>query len=153
MGPLRCSRRSILWMAKSSVYARSVTGTRSGFTSYDWSMMQHPTTSNCISSWITMPPTKLRRWPPGLKDTRATISILPPQAAPGSTRWNAGLPRLPNSGSVRGVFQSVDQLISAIDAYIAAHNQNPKPFVWTATAELILDKVTTLCQPTNRSPH
>lgn len=53
----------------------------------------------------------------------------------------------------RGVFQSVDQLISAIDAYIADHNQNPQPFVWTATAGLILDRVGTLCQRTNRSPH
>ena len=32
----------------------------------------------------------------------------------------------------RGVFKSVDELITAIDDYIAAHNQNPKPFVWTA---------------------
>ena len=53
----------------------------------------------------------------------------------------------------RGVFKSVDELIAAIDDYIAAHNQNPKPFVWTATAELILDRVATLCQRTNRSPH
>ena len=53
----------------------------------------------------------------------------------------------------RGVFKSVDELITAIDDYIAANNQNPKPFVWTATAELILDRVATLCQRTNRSPH
>ncbi len=53
----------------------------------------------------------------------------------------------------RGVFKSVDQLITAIDDYIAAHNRSPKPFVWTATAELILDRVGTLCQRTNRSPH
>ena len=53
----------------------------------------------------------------------------------------------------RGVFKSVDQLISSIDAYIAAHNRNPKPFVWTATAELILDRVATICKRTNRSPH
>ena len=53
----------------------------------------------------------------------------------------------------RGVFKSVDELISAIDDYIAANNQNPKPFVWTATAELILDRVATLCNRTNRSPH
>lgn len=53
----------------------------------------------------------------------------------------------------RGVFKSVDELITAIDDYIAANNQNPKPFVWTATAELILDRVVTLCQRTIRSPH
>lgn len=53
----------------------------------------------------------------------------------------------------RGVFKHVDELIAAIDEYIAANNQHPKPFVWTATAELILDRVATLCQRTNRSPH
>ncbi len=53
----------------------------------------------------------------------------------------------------RGVFKSVDQLITAIDDYIEADNKDPKPFVWTATAELIVDKVATLCNRTNRSPH
>jgi transposase len=53
----------------------------------------------------------------------------------------------------RGVFKSVDELISAIDDYIAANNRAPKPFVWTATAKLILDRVATVCKRTNRSPH
>ena len=46
----------------------------------------------------------------------------------------------------RGVFKSVDDLISAIDDYIAAHNQNPKPFVWRASADVILDRVAGLCK-------
>jgi transposase len=41
----------------------------------------------------------------------------------------------------RGVFKSVPDLIDAIDAYLAATNTNPQAFVWTATAEQILDKV------------
>ncbi len=41
----------------------------------------------------------------------------------------------------RGVFHSVPDLIAAIEAYLAAHNENPKPFIWTATAEDILAKV------------
>ncbi len=53
----------------------------------------------------------------------------------------------------RGVFKSVDQLITAIDEYIETNNKDPKPFVWTASAELIVDKVATLCTRTNRSPH
>ena len=32
-------------------------------------------------------------------------------------------------------------LISAIEAYLEANNDDPKPFVWTATAEEILEKV------------
>jgi transposase len=41
----------------------------------------------------------------------------------------------------RGVFRSVDALIAAIQAYIAEHNREPKPFIWTATASDILEKV------------
>jgi transposase len=41
----------------------------------------------------------------------------------------------------RGIFRSVEQLIGAIDAYVDQHNQNPKPFIWTAKATDILEKV------------
>ncbi len=41
----------------------------------------------------------------------------------------------------RGVFRSVDELVSAIEDYIAQHNQRPKPFIWTAAASDILEKV------------
>jgi transposase len=41
----------------------------------------------------------------------------------------------------RGVFHSVPDLIATIEDYLAAHNSDPKPFVWTATAEDILTKV------------
>jgi len=40
----------------------------------------------------------------------------------------------------RGVFASVPDLIAAIEDYLKATNDNPKPFVWTATAESILAK-------------
>lgn len=41
----------------------------------------------------------------------------------------------------RGVFASVPDLIAAIEDYLNAHNDNPKPFIWTATAASILAKV------------
>ena len=41
----------------------------------------------------------------------------------------------------RGVFTSVPELISAIDEYIAHHNTQPKPFIWTKSARDILQKV------------
>ena len=41
----------------------------------------------------------------------------------------------------RGVFHSVPELIAAIETYLNANNQNPEPFIWTATAEQILTKV------------
>jgi len=34
----------------------------------------------------------------------------------------------------RGVFHSVPDLIAKIEDYLAAYNDEPKPFVWTATA-------------------
>ena len=41
----------------------------------------------------------------------------------------------------RGVFTSVPELVTAIDNYIAHHNTNPKPFIWTKSARDILQKV------------
>jgi transposase len=41
----------------------------------------------------------------------------------------------------RGVFTSVAELTLAIDGYIAHHNKDPKPFIWTKSARDILQKV------------
>jgi transposase len=41
----------------------------------------------------------------------------------------------------RGVFHSVVDLQRAINDYLEIHNANPKPFVWTAPASAILEKV------------
>jgi len=41
----------------------------------------------------------------------------------------------------RGVFRDVMELVSAIDNYVDQHNENPKPFIWTASANDILEKV------------
>ena len=40
-----------------------------------------------------------------------------------------------------GRVNNVNDLVTAIEDYLKAHNDNPKPFVWTATAEQILAKV------------
>jgi transposase len=42
----------------------------------------------------------------------------------------------------RGIFHNTDELIMAIGEYIHKHNLKPKPFVWTAKASDILEKVT-----------
>jgi transposase len=42
----------------------------------------------------------------------------------------------------RGIFHSVEDLIAAIEDYLACHNEDPKPFIWTKTASDILEKVT-----------
>ena len=41
----------------------------------------------------------------------------------------------------RGIFRDVEELIMAIGDYIDHHNDKPKPFVWTAKAADILEKV------------
>ena len=41
----------------------------------------------------------------------------------------------------RGVFRSVGELVVAIEDCLAQHNQQPKPFIWTAKASDILEKV------------
>ena len=41
----------------------------------------------------------------------------------------------------RGVFRSVAELEHAISDYLAQHNRQPKPFIWTAKASDILEKV------------
>ena len=51
----------------------------------------------------------------------------------------------------RGVFASVPDLEAAINEYIAAHNANPKPFIWTAKASDILAKVTRARAALNKS--
>jgi transposase len=53
----------------------------------------------------------------------------------------------------RGVFKNVKSLEQAIQDYLNNHNKNPKPFVWTATADLIFSKVEKVCKRTSNSGH
>jgi transposase len=53
-------------------------------------------------------------------------------------RWFA---ELTNKRIRRGVFPSVKELETAIREYIDVHNEAPKPFVWTKTADQILDSI------------
>ena len=41
----------------------------------------------------------------------------------------------------RGVFHSAPDLIAAIEQYLAAYNQDPKPFVWTAEFDKVIEKI------------
>ena len=41
----------------------------------------------------------------------------------------------------RGAFGSVEDLKEAISEFLAAWNEKPKPFVWTATVESIMEKL------------
>lgn len=46
----------------------------------------------------------------------------------------------------RGSFKSVEELEQAIADYLRSHNEKPRPFVWTKSADLILDKVKKVCE-------
>jgi transposase len=64
---------------------------------------------------------------------------------PTSTSWlnmvEMFFGKLTDKAIRRGIFQSVPDLIDAIETYLAAHNANPKPFQWTTTTDQILEKV------------
>jgi transposase len=53
-------------------------------------------------------------------------------------RWFA---QLTNQRLRRGSFHSVGELTAAIKEFIQQNNREPKPFVWTATVEKIMEKV------------
>jgi transposase len=53
-------------------------------------------------------------------------------------RWFA---ELTNKRIRRDSFFSVDELMAAINEFLAAWNDNPKPFVWTATVDSIVAKL------------
>ena len=50
----------------------------------------------------------------------------------------------------RGVFHSVPELVAALEQYMATHNKEPKPYVWTAKATDILAKVNRARQKLDR---
>ena len=60
-------------------------------------------------------------------------------------RWFA---ELTNKQVRRGVHRSVAELETAIRAFIDAHNADPKPFVWTKTADQILASIARFAQRT-----
>jgi transposase len=53
----------------------------------------------------------------------------------------------------RGAFRSVPALERAIREYLDRHNANPKPFAWTADADLILRRVSRVCERISDSGH
>jgi transposase len=60
-------------------------------------------------------------------------------------RWFA---ELTNKRIRRGVFRSVKDLEAAIREYIDVHNEDPRPFVWTKTADQILASISRYAQRT-----
>jgi putative transposase len=53
----------------------------------------------------------------------------------------------------RGSFSSVKELIARIKQFVAAYNKNSAPFIWTATADSILEKLQRLCVRISGTAH
>ena len=49
----------------------------------------------------------------------------------------------------RGVHRSVGSLEAAVREFLDAHNEEPKPFVWTKTADQILESLRRYCADAN----
>lgn len=65
-------------------------------------------------------------------------------------RWFAGLTQ---KKLKRGVHRSVQALERDIRAWLTDWNEHPRPFVWTKTADEILDKVAAYCRRISDSDH
>jgi transposase len=65
-------------------------------------------------------------------------------------RWFA---ELTNKLLRRGAHRSVHALNADIRAWIETWNQDPRPFVWTKTADEILDSIARYCERINESRH
>jgi hypothetical protein len=65
-------------------------------------------------------------------------------------RWFA---ELTNKMLHRSTHKSVRQLNTDIRAWIETWNDDPRPYVWTKTADQILDSITTCCNRINASQH
>jgi transposase len=108
-------------------------------------------------------------------DVHLVLDNLSTHKAPTIRRWLAKRPRFhlhftPTSSSWinmvkrwfglltdrqlrRGVHRSTLALEAAIESYIAVTNEQPKPFVWTKSADEILASVARFCQRTSDSGH
>jgi putative transposase len=53
----------------------------------------------------------------------------------------------------RGSFTSVHDLVEKIDAFVQRYNHSSRPFVWTATADSILQKIARLCSRISGTQH
>ncbi len=53
----------------------------------------------------------------------------------------------------RGTFRTVGDLVARIDDFVHHYNRRSHPFVWTATADSILDKIERLCKAVAGTSH
>ena len=89
----------------------------------------------------------------GSRSTRGSCCTSPRPAARGSTSSSAGSGELTTKLLRRGRHRSVRALNTDIRNWIDTWNENPRPYVWTKTADQILDAIKRYCQRTNPTGH
>ena len=53
----------------------------------------------------------------------------------------------------RGTHRSTEELEQAIEEYLSVHNENPKPFIWTKSADQILESLKIYCERISETGH
>lgn len=103
-----------------------------------------------VDNYATHKTERVRKWL--LKHPRYHIHFTPTSAS-----WLNVVERffaeLTNRQIRRGSFNSVNQLKQTIMKYLDQHNENSKPFKWTASADEILSKVKRFCERSQNSGH
>jgi transposase len=94
--------------------------------------------SSSVDNYATHKHAKVRRWL--AKHPRFLIHYTPTSAS-WLTRFERFFRDITVNRLRRSIFRSLDELLAAIETYLADHNRSPKPFIWTATASDILAKV------------
>ena len=65
-------------------------------------------------------------------------------------RWFA---EITNKRIRRGSYRSTRQLVQAIEDYLTVYNDDPKPFIWTKSADDILESLTRYCETITDTGH
>jgi transposase len=103
-----------------------------------------------LDNYATHKTAAIQRWL--LKRQRFHVHFTPTSASWLNLveRWFAALT---DKQIRRGSFRSTRELEQAIRTFLNLHNTQPKPFVWTKSADDILNSIARLCVRTNDSGH
>lgn len=91
-----------------------------------------------VDNYATHKHEKVKRW---LKRHRRFHLHFTPTSASWTNQVERFFALITEDAIRRGVFRSVADLTATIESYLENHNANPKPFIWTAEAPDILEKV------------
>ncbi len=95
---------------------------------------------HCTSCWTTPRRTPPPRSAAGWSATSACTFISRPTSASWMNMIEIWFSILTTQQVRRGVYHDVPKLITAIEHYIDGYNQRAQPFIWTKTADQVLDK-------------